>query len=190
MSSKKVIIFSAPSGAGKTTVVKHLLQNLTSQLSFSISACSRAPRQNEVNGKDYHFLSVEDFKKGIENKLFLEWEEVYPNLFYGTLLEEVERIWSNGKAIIFDVDVKGGISLKRHFGEKALSVFVAPPSLAVLEERLRNRGSESKKDFQKRISKSAQEMIHKSEFDKVLVNENLEQACQQTLEIAQDFLAE
>ena len=101
MSSKKVIIFSAPSGAGKITVVKHLLQNLTSQLSFSISACSRAPRQNEVNGKDYHFLSVEDFKKKIENKLFLEWEEVYPNLFYGTLLEEVERIWSNGKTIIF-----------------------------------------------------------------------------------------
>ena len=190
MSSKKVIIFSAPSGAGKTTVVKYLLQNLTSQLSFSISACSRAPRQNEVNGKDYHFLSVEDFKKGIENKLFLEWEEVYPNLFYGTLLEEVERIWSNGKAIIFDVDVKGGISLKKHFGEKALSVFVAPPSLGVLEERLRNRGTESEEDLRKRIGKVAQEMTHKSDFDKVLVNENLERACQQALEMAQDFLAD
>ena len=190
MSSNKVIIFSAPSGAGKTTVVKYLLQNLTSQLSFSISACSRAPRQNEVNGKDYHFLSVEDFKKGIENKLFLEWEEVYPNLFYGTLLEEVERIWSNGKAIIFDVDVKGGITLKQHFGEKALSVFVAPPSLGVLEERLRNRGTESEEDLQKRIGKAAQEMTHKSDFDKVLVNENLEPACQQALEMAQDFLAD
>ena len=190
MSSKKVIIFSAPSGAGKTTVVKYLLQNLTSQLSFSISACSRAPRQNEVNGKDYHFLSVEDFKKGIENKLFLEWEEVYPNLFYGTLLEEVERIWSNGKAIIFDVDVKGGISLKQHFGEKALSVFVSPPSLGVLEERLRNRGTESEEDLQKRIGKAAQEMTHKSDFDKVLVNENLERTCQHDLELVQDFLAD
>ena len=190
MSSNKVIIFSAPSGAGKTTVVKHLLKNMVSQLSFSISACSRAPRQNEVNGKDYHFLSVEDFKKGIENKLFLEWEEVYPNLFYGTLLDEVERIWSNGEAIIFDVDVKGGISLKHHFGEKALSVFVAPPSLVILEERLRNRGTESEEDLQKRIGKAAQEMTHKSDFDKVLVNENLEQACQQALEMAQDFLAD
>ena len=190
MSSNKVIIFSGPSGAGKTTVVKHLLQNMNSKLSFSISACSRAPRQNEINGKDYHFLSVEDFKKGIESKLFLEWEEVYPNLFYGTLLEEVERIWSNGKAIIFDVDVKGGISLKQHFGEKALSVFVAPPYLRVLKERLCNRGTESKGDLKKRISKAAQEMTHKSEFDKVLVNENLEQACQQALEIAQDFLAD
>lgn len=190
MYSNKVIIFSAPSGAGKTTVVKHLLQNLTSQLSFSISACSRAPRQNEVNGKDYHFLSLEDFKKGIDNKLFLEWEEVYQNLFYGTLLEEVERIWSNGKAIIFDVDVKGGISLKRHFGEKALSVFVAPPSLGVLEERLRRRGTENEEDLQKRIGKAAQEMTHKNDFDKVLVNENLERACQQALEMVQDFLAD
>tara|TARA_B100000965_G_C19547484_1_gene738551 strand:- start:563 stop:1135 length:573 start_codon:yes stop_codon:yes gene_type:complete len=190
MSSNKVIIFSAPSGAGKTTIVKNLLQNFTSQLSFSVSACSRAPRQNEVNGKDYHFLSVKDFKKGIESKLFLEWEEVYPNLFYGTLQEEVERIWSNGKAIIFDVDVKGGISLKQHFGEKALSVFVAPPSFGVLEKRLRNRGTESEEDLQKRIGKVAQEMIYKSDFDKVLVNENLEQACQQALEMVQDFLAE
>ena len=190
MYSNKVIIFSAPSGAGKTTVVKHLLQNLTSQLSFSISACSRAPRQNEVNGKDYHFLSLEDFKKGIDNKLFLEWEEVYQNLFYGTLLEEVERIWSNGKAIIFDVDVKGGISLKRHFGEKALSVFVAPPSLGVLEARLRRRGTENEEDLQKRIGKAAQEMTHKNDFDKVLVNENLERACQQALEMVQDFLAD
>jgi len=190
MSSNKVIIFSAPSGAGKTTIVKHLLENLSTQLSFSISACSRAPRQNEVNGKDYHFLSVENFKKGIENELFLEWEEVYPNLFYGTLLEEVQRIWSNGKAIIFDVDVQGGISLKQHFGEQALSVFVAPPSLDILEERLRNRGTESEEDLQKRIGKAAQEMIYKTDFDKVLVNENLERACQQALEMAQDFLVE
>ena len=190
MSSNKVIIFSAPSGAGKTTIVIHLLENLSTQLSFSISSCSRAPRQNEVNGKDYHFLSVENFKKGIENELFLEWEEVYPNLFYGTLLEEVQRIWSNGKAIIFDVDVQGGISLKQHFGKQALSVFVAPPSLDILEERLRNRGTESEEDLQKRIGKAAQEMIYKTDFDKVLVNENLERACQQALEMAQDFLVE
>ena len=178
----KLIVFSAPSGAGKTTIVKHLLKQKELNLAFSVSATSRPKRGTEVEGKDYYFLSTEAFKSQIEAEAFLEWEEVYPNLLYGTLLEEVERVWSNGKAIIFDVDVKGGISLKRHFGEKALSVFVAPPSLAVLEERLRNRGSESKKDFQKRISKSAQEMIHKSEFDKVLVNENLERACQQTLE--------
>ena len=120
----------------------------------------------------------------------MEWEEVYPNLFYGTLLEEVDRIWSNGKAIIFDVDVKGGISLKQHFGEKALSVFIAPPSFGVLENRLRSRGTESEEDLQKRIGKVAQEMIYKSDFDKVLVNENLEQACQQAQEIVQDFLAE
>ena len=191
MSSKKdgiIVILSSPSGAGKTTLVKKISKE--NKFKISISHTTRKPRTNEVNGKDYHFLSVKDFKKGIESKLFLEWEEVYPNLFYGTLQEEVERIWSNGKAIIFDVDVKGGISLKQHFGEKALSVFVAPPSFGVLEKRLRNRGTESEEDLQKRIGKVAQEMIYKSDFDKVLVNENLEQACQQALEMVQDFLAE
>ena len=161
---------------------------MNSQLSFSISACSRFPRQSEVNGQDYYFFSVNDFKKGIEDKLFLEWEEVYPNLFYGTLLEEVHRIWSSGKAIIFDVDVQGGISLKEHFNTKALSVFVAPPSLDILEKRLRNRGTENEEDLQKRIAKAAQEMKHKSVFDKVLVNENLDMTCKQALKMAQDFL--
>tara|TARA_Y100000385_G_scaffold251314_1_gene273953 strand:- start:404 stop:976 length:573 start_codon:yes stop_codon:yes gene_type:complete len=189
MSSNKVIIFSAPSGAGKTTVVKHLLKELPNRLSFSISACSRRPRNNEKDGKDYYFLSIDDFKKNIEEQKFLEWEEVYPNLFYGTLLDEVQRIWSQGKSVIFDVDVQGGISLKQHFGDKALSVFVSPPSLSILEKRLRNRGTENEEDLQKRIGKAAEEMTNQSAFDKVLINENLETACQEALTMAHDFLA-
>jgi len=131
MSYKKAVIFSAPSGAGKTTIVKHLLEQIP-ELSFSISACSRTPRANEIDGKDYYFLAVDEFKKRIDNNQFLEWEEVYPNMFYGTLVEEVERLWSEGKVIIFDVDVKGAIALKRHFKDDGLAVFVAPPSIEVL----------------------------------------------------------
>jgi guanylate kinase len=188
MSSNKVLIFSAPSGAGKTTIVKHLLEQMPTELSFSISACSRKPRNNEIEGKDYYFLSVDEFKKNIAESKFLEWEEVYPHLFYGTLLEEVQRIWSQGKSVVFDVDVQGGISLKQHFGDKALALFVAPPSLEVLEKRLRNRGTESEEDLQKRIGKAEEEMTHKTAFDQVLVNENLETTCQEALTLAQDFL--
>ena len=188
MSSNKVLIFSAPSGAGKTTVVKHLLKEMPLHLSFSISACSRKPRNNETDGKDYYFLSIDDFKRGIEEQKFLEWEEVYPNSFYGTLFEEVQRIWSLGKAVIFDVDVQGGISLKQHFADKALSIFVSPPSLDILEKRLRNRGTENEEDLQKRIGKASEEMSHKTAFDMVLVNEDLEVACQEALVMAKDFL--
>ena len=138
MSSKKVVIFSAPSGAGKTTLVRHLLkQGLP--LEFSISACSRTPRVNEQDGKDYHFLSPADFKSKIAADAFLEWEEVYENMFYGTLKSELERIWTSGKQVIFDVDVVGGINIKKHFGEQALSIFVAPPSINDLKSRLERR---------------------------------------------------
>jgi len=188
MSSKKALIFSAPSGAGKTTIVKHLLKEMPSRLSFSISACSRSPRNNETDKKDYYFLSVDEFKQGIANQKFLEWEEVYPNMFYGTLLEEVERIWSNGKAIVFDVDVKGGIALKQYFGDKALSVFVSPPSLEVLGKRLRNRKTETEEEILKRINKAEEEMTDKDAFDMVLINEDLDTTCQQAMEFVGDFL--
>ena len=187
MSYKKAIIFSAPSGAGKTTIVKHLLDNMPN-LSFSISACSRKARVNETHAQDYYFLSVEDFKKGITNKRFLEWEEVYPNLFYGTLLEEVERIWNSGKTIIFDVDVQGGIALKNHFSDKALAVFVSPPSLNVLEDRLRARATETEADLQKRLNKAEDELSFKKEFDEVLVNDNLDNTCKKALEMTRKFL--
>ena len=188
MSSKKVIIFSAPSGAGKTTVVKHLLQNLTSQLSFSISACSRAPRQNEVNGKDYHFLSVENFKKGIENKLFLEWEEVYPNLFYGTLLEEVERIWSNGKAIIFDVDVKGALNIKDKFQNNCLAIFIAPPNIETLQQRLLSRDTDTKKNVKIRVAKAGKELELQHKFDHIVINDDFSTACKEVRDLVINFL--
>jgi guanylate kinase len=187
MSSKKAIIFSAPSGAGKTTIVKHLLDRLP-KLSFSISACSRKARVNEIHAQDYYFLSLEEFKEGINNNRFLEWEEVYPNLYYGTLLDEIERIWNNGKTIIFDVDVQGGIALKKHFGNQALAVFVSPPSLNILEQRLRGRGTESEEDLQKRINKAEDELSFKDKFDEVLINDTLDVSCDKALQLTQDFL--
>lgn len=187
MSSKKAIIFSAPSGAGKTTIVKHLLKHLPN-LSFSISACSRQARANEVHAQDYYFLSIEEFKEGITNNRFLEWEEVYPNLFYGTLFEEVERIWNSGKTIIFDVDVQGGIALKKHFNDQALAVFVSPPSLLILEQRLRGRATESEQDLQKRLYKAEDELSFKSEFDEILINDNLDMACAKALKMTKCFL--
>ena len=187
MSCKKAIIISAPSGAGKTTIVKHLLEKIEA-LSFSISATNRSPRENEKHGKDYYFLSTDAFIKGIENGRFLEWEEVYTKMYYGTLLEEVERIWSEGKVIIFDVDVKGGIALKNHFKEKGLSIFIAPPSLNTLEERLKNRGTESPKSLALRLSKVSSEMAFKNEFDTIVVNHDLGQSCQKTIQLVKEFI--
>ena len=173
MSSKKVVIFSAPSGAGKTTLVRHLLEQGL-PLEFSISACSRAPRANEQDGKDYHFLSPTDFKEKIAGNAFLEWEEVYEDMLYGTLKSEVERIWANGKQVIFDVDVVGGINIKKQFGEQALSIFVGPPSIADLKIRLERRGTETTESLLKRLDKAAEEMAQQDAFDIVIMNDDLD----------------
>jgi len=172
----KCIIFSAPSGAGKTTIVKYLLRNVEN-LEFSISAASRQPRGREVNGMDYHFFSIEEFKAKIANNDFVEWEEVYNDNFYGTLKAEVEKAWRSGKTVVFDVDAIGGINLKKIFGENALSIFIKPPSLFVLEQRLKNRKTENEQQIKMRLDKANEELSHSSVFDYVLLNDNLEKAC-------------
>lgn len=183
----KCIIFSAPSGAGKTTIVKYLLkQNLG--LEFSISACSRNPRGNEIDGKDYYFLSVEEFSKKIKNDEFIEWEEVYKDNFYGTLKSEVNRIWKNKQVVIFDVDVIGGINLKKKFKDQALSIFVQAPSIEELEKRLRIRSTESEEKIQIRLKKAKEELKKASEFDMILTNNNLDEACENAYMIVRNFL--
>lgn len=172
----KAIIFSAPSGSGKTTIVKHLLQN-NPDLGFSISASTRDKRgRTEQNGKDYYFLTPEDFKDKIDNNQFVEWEEVYAGNFYGTLKSEIDRIWQEGRNVIFDVDVKGGLNLKKYFGDKALAIFVKVPSLEVLKERLSDRGTENDESLSRRLFKAKFEMEFSDKFDVVLVNENLEKS--------------
>lgn len=172
----KALIFSAPSGSGKTTIVKHLLQN-NPDLGFSISASTRDRRgRSEQHGKDYYFLTPEEFKKKIDNDEFIEWEEVYEGNYYGTLKSEIERLWNEGKIVIFDVDVKGGLNLKKYFGDNALAVFVKVPSLTVLEERLKNRGTESHGSLSQRLFKARFEMTFQDKFDVVLENENLDKS--------------
>ena len=183
----KCIIVSAPSGAGKTTIVKALLASF-SQLSFSISACSRAPRPNELNGKDYHFLSLEKFQQTIQEDGFVEWEEVYKNAYYGTLKSEIERIWSQGQIVIFDVDVVGGLNLKKFFGTNALSVFIQPPNEKALEERLRYRNTEAEEKIQQRLQKSKVELGRADEFDVVLVNDVLPTTIEQAEKIVTNFM--
>ena len=183
----KCIIFSAPSGAGKTTIVHYLLgQDLG--LEFSVSACSREPRGNEIDGKDYYFLGLEGFRAQIEAGAFLEWEEVYTNNFYGTLRSELERIWGHGKAVIFDVDVIGGLNLKHIIGDDALAVFVQPPSYETLEERLRGRSTETEEKIAMRLSKAREELAHAIGFDCILVNDDLKEACQEARKLVQQFL--
>jgi guanylate kinase len=183
----KALIFSAPSGSGKTTIVKHLLDN-NKDLGFSISASTRDKRgRTEQHGKDYYFLTPEDFKKKIDNDEFIEWEEVYAGNFYGTLKTEIERIWREGKNVIFDVDVKGGINLKKYFGDKALAVFVKVPSIEVLKERLRDRGTESDESLSRRLFKAQFEMTFQDKFDVVLVNEDLSKSLQQAQKIYDEF---
>jgi guanylate kinase len=186
--AKKVIIFSAPSGAGKTTILRNILQQ-GFELEFSVSATSRQPREGEEDGKDYHFLSVEEFKSKIKNDEFLEWEEVYGGNFYGTLKREIDRIWAMGKNVIFDVDVYGGLNIKKYFGAQALSIFIMPPSVEVLEERLINRGTETYESLQKRVSKARQEIELAPRFDKIVVNDNLETATEQTKKEIKAFLS-
>ncbi len=183
----KLVIFSAPSGAGKTTIVKHLL-NSDLRLEFSVSATTREKRPDEVNGKDYYFMSVLDFKDKIKNKLFLEWEEVYKDQFYGTLKSEVARIWEKGNHVIFDIDVAGGWNLKRHFKKLALAVFVEPPNLKTLQERLSGRATENESSLKKRIQKAEYEMTFADRFDVVLVNDDLDVTLQKAYSIVQRFL--
>ncbi|MFO0321767.1 MAG: guanylate kinase [Bacteroidota bacterium] len=188
MSTSKLIIFSAPSGSGKTTIVRHLLKKFPQQLEFSISATSRPKRGLEENGKDYYYLSIEDFKQKIEHKEFLEWEEVYAGTHYGTLRSEVERIWSNGKNVIFDIDVEGGLNLKKLFGEIALSVFVMPPSIKILEERLNSRSTDSPESIARRLEKAEKEIKTADLFDVFILNEVLEEALLKAEKIVSDFL--
>lgn len=183
----KLIILSAPSGAGKSTLVHHLL-NSNLNLEFSISATSRAPRVTEKDGIDYYFLSPEEFKQKIANNEFLEYEEVYPDCFYGTLRSEVDRITQKGKNVIFDVDVKGGLNIKRQFGDQALAIFVAPPNMEALKERLLKRGTETHEMIQKRIEKAAYEMSFAPQFDKIIINDDLEKAKKEIEETVRDFL--
>lgn len=183
----KCIIFSAPSGAGKTTIV-HGLLDLMNNLAFSISACSRAPRPNEIDGKDYYFLSVEDFKTRIDSGDFIEWEEVYKDHFYGTLKSEVERLWKLNKTVVFDVDVFGGINLKSYFGENALSFFIQPPSIDTLEQRLRNRKTESEDKIQTRLKKASEELKMSNKFDRIVVNDNLDLTIDEVEKYVKEYL--
>ena len=184
----KCIVVSAPSGAGKTTIVHSLLEEIEA-LSFSISACSRSPRKNEENGKDYHFISLKEFKEKIHNKEFIEWEEVYKDSYYGTLKKEVESLWGQGKAVVFDVDVIGGINLKKQMQEECLSVFISPLNIDVLEKRLRKRQTESEEKLVQRISKANEEMKYANKFDVVLVNDVLDEAKKQAKDLVLKYLS-
>lgn len=183
----KLIIFSAPSGAGKTTIVHHLLTK-NYNLEFSVSACSRDMRTNEKEGVDYYFLGLETFKQKITENAFLEWEEVYPNQYYGTLKEEVDRILKKGANVIFDVDVEGGLNIKSQYGSQALAIFVMAPSIANLRERLEYRSTESKESIDRRIEKASKEMAYADRFDDTLLNENVETAFIRAEKLAGQFL--
>lgn len=208
----KAILFSAPSGCGKTTIIKELMNvdrmevdtligsrknvstyqhiNLSTLLSFSISATSRAPRGEEQNGKDYYFLSREEFMSRVAKDEFLEWEEVYSGTCYGTLKSEIERIWQAGKVIVFDVDVNGGRNIKKYFGKDALSIFVMPPSVEVLEQRLRSRGTDSEEAIVKRLARSAEELKQAPQFDVTIVNDDLQRAVEETRQVIERFINE
>ena len=183
----KLLIFSAPSGAGKTTLVKAMLEQI-SGISFSISATSRKPREGEINGKDYHFLTAKEFKQRVAEDAFLEWEEVYENLFYGTLKSEVDRIWAAGEHVIFDVDVVGGLNIKKQYGNKALAVFVRPPSVDALRKRLIGRDTDSTEAIEMRIAKAEEEMKYASDFDIQITNDVLEIAIIKTVSTVSVFL--
>lgn len=188
MANGKMIIFSAPSGSGKTTIVRHLLSKFPDQIEFSISATSRAKRGVEENGKDYYYFTLEEFKQKIANKEFLEWEEVYAGAYYGTLRSEVERIWAKGKAVIFDIDVEGGLNLKNQFKDDALAVFVMPPSIKILEERLKSRSTDSAESIARRVAKAEKELKTAELFDCFILNEVLEVAFVKAETVVSNFL--
>ena len=187
MNQKKLMIFSAPSGSGKSTLVQYLMSQ-NPDLAFSISCTSRAPRGTEKNGVEYYFLSPEEFRKRIANDEFLEYEEVYTDKFYGTLKSEVERLSDAGKVVLFDVDVKGGVNIKKFYGERALSIFVQPPSIEELSRRLHGRGTDTEEVIQTRLDKAAYELTFAPQFDKVVVNDDLDQAKAEVLKLMNEFL--
>ncbi|HOI27152.1 MAG TPA: guanylate kinase [Paludibacteraceae bacterium] len=187
MSKGNLIIFSAPSGSGKSTLINYLM-SIMDCFEFSISATSRAPRGTEVNGKEYYFLTPEEFKSKIANNEFLEWEEVYTNKFYGTLKSEVNRINDAGKVALFDVDVVGGLNIKKFYGERALSVFIQPPSIAELRKRLESRATDTPEVIESRIAKAEKELTYAPQFDKIIVNDDLEKAKNDLKNLIADFL--
>jgi len=189
MESPKLIIFTAPSGAGKTTIVKHLLK-ARNDLAFSISACTRTQRYAEVNGMDYYFLSVAEFKKRVAEGNFVEWEEVYENQFYGTLKPEVNRLLNLGKNVIFDIDVKGAVNIKKYYAERALTIFVKPPSPEALFERLKGRKTEDEDSLKKRIARAREELTYERKFDVTLINNDLETALKEAELIVETFINE
>lgn len=185
----KAIIFSAPSGSGKTTIVRYLLGKFP-ELGFSISASTRDKRgRTEQHGKDYYFLSPEEFKKKIDEDAFIEWEEVYEGNFYGTLKEEIQRLWNEGKQVIFDVDVKGGLNLKKYFGDQALAIFVKVPSMDILKERLKDRGTESDESLSRRLYKAKFEMGFEDKFDVTIINDNMEKSFAEAEKLVGKFLS-
>lgn len=185
---KKLIIFSAPSGAGKTTIVRYLLSKYSDKLEFSISASTRDPRGTEEDGKDYYFISKDDFLHKVAKQEFIEFEEVYSGTYYGTLRSELDRIWSSGKSVIFDIDVVGGLRLKSKFPEEALAIFVNPPSLEVLKERLSGRGTDSEEKLKERFAKAELELSYANKFDVILNNFDLDTACKEAENLVLDFL--
>jgi len=187
--TNKLIVFSAPSGSGKTTIVRHLLEQTDLPLAFSISATTRASRGAEKEGVDYYFLSPEAFRSKIGMGEFLEYEEVYPGLFYGTLASEVKRLWNENKAVLFDIDVMGGMSIKNSFPTETLTVFVQPPSISALEERLRSRNTDTEETLQIRLSKAQQELNQAQAFDEIVINDDLSTALSQTEELVRSFLS-
>jgi len=187
MNKNKLIIFSAPSGSGKTTIINQVLKEFPN-LEFSVSACSRKPRKDEIHGKNYYFLSIEDFKEKIKNDEFVEWEEVYKDNFYGTLKSELKRIWDKGNHVVFDVDVVGGVNLKKKFPDNSLAIFIKAPSIEELEKRLRNRNTESEEQIKKRINKAEKELEYSKYFDKIIINDDLKTAINETKKIIENFL--
>lgn len=186
--SHKLIIIAAPSGAGKTSVTRHLLASFPGQLAFSVSCATRQPRNNETDGVDYYFISPDEFRKKIEEHQFVEWEMVYHDKFYGTLHSELSRIWAEGKHPLLDVDVKGGINVQSQYPESSLSLFIEPPSIEELEKRLKARGTETPESLKARIDKASYELTFKDQFDHIIVNDQLERACREAEALVRDFL--
>lgn len=185
--NNKIILFCGPSGSGKTTISQYLLKN-NSNLCFSVSATTREKRDNEKDGEDYYFISKQEFQKKITNKEFIEWEEVYQGIFYGTLKSEIDRIWGMNKSAIFDVDVMGGLNIKSQYGDKALAVFVMPPSIEILRERLIARKSETPDSLEKRIAKATTEMGYADQYERIIINDDLEESCRNAQQMLNEFL--
>lgn len=188
VASPKLIIIAAPSGAGKTSVTKHLLRSLPGELAFSVSCATRQPRSHETDGVDYYFITADDFRTRIENDAFVEWEMVYEGKYYGTLKSELERIWQQQKAPLLDVDVQGGINIQQQYPTRSLSLFIEPPSIDELEKRLRARGTETEETLAARLNKAAYELSFKQQFDRVILNDSLERACAEAEAVVRDFL--